>query len=271
VVEKRGLQADVLFYALGAIGLGLTALAFGDLARPWRPLPARAPFRTLLTYMSAALMLGAGGAALTSRWRLPGIAALGIIFTIWTLLLKTPSIMAAPSVLGAWLGFAEAGSLAIAGLMAASSISGIGGGRALGSLRIGYGLCAIIFGLCHYVYADITASMVPEWLPERHFWAYLTGTGHLLAGFALVSGVLARLAARMLGLMMGSFVLLVHLPDTVAHPAGLAAWTIQLIALTLAGGAWLVGGVLARQGKRALLPGFWAAFGYAVVPKRYGN
>src|SRR5687768_16818815 len=134
-MEKRGLQADVLFYALGAIGISLTALAFGDLARPWRPLPEWAPFRTPLTYMSAAWILGAGGAALTSRCRLPGHVALGITFTVWTLLLKTSSIMAAPSVLGAWLGFAEAGSLAIAGLMAASSIGGIGGAGALTSLR----------------------------------------------------------------------------------------------------------------------------------------
>lgn len=268
-MEKRGLQPDVLFYALGAIGLGLTGLAFGDFARAWQPVPAWMPFRTALIYLSAALILGAGGAALTTRWRLGGVAALGITFAAWALFLKTSVIMSAPLVLGVWLGFAEACSIAIAGLMAASCISGVGGGNAVTGLRIGYGLCAIVFGLCHYVYVDITASMVPEWLPERHFWAYLTGTGHLAAGFALVSGVLTRLAARMLGLMMGSFVLLVHLPDTIANPTGLAPWTIQFIALTLAGAAWLVGGVLARQGTEAAMPSLWAIFGEALSPKRY--
>jgi len=269
-MEKRGLQPDVLFYALGAVGLGLTALAFGDLARAWQPVPAWVPFHAPLTYLTAALILGAGVASLASRWRLVGIAALGIIFAAWALLLKTAVIIGAPLVLGAWLGFAEASSIAIAGLMAASCISSVGGGKAVTGLRVAYGLCAIVFGLCHYVYVDITASMVPEWLPERHFWAYLTGTGHLAAGFALVSGVLTRLAARMLGLMMGSFVLLVHLPDTITNPTGLAPWTIQFIALMLAGAAWLVGGVLARQGEAAM-PSLWAIFGEALSPKRYGS
>lgn len=270
-MDRRGLQSHVLFYALGAIGLGLTGLAFGELARQWQLVPSWMPIRGPLTYLSATLILVAGIAALTPRWQLGGIAALGFIFTAWALLMKTPTTMAAPTVLGAWLGFAEASSIAIAGLMAASSLSGAGGARALVALRIGYGLCAIVFGLCHYVYADITAAMVPEWLSERHFWAYLTGTGHLAAGFALVSGVMASLAARMLGLMMASFVLLVHLPDTVANPTGLAAWTIQFIALTLAGAAWLVGGVLARQGPETSLAGIWSAFGEAMKPGRYGS
>lgn len=270
-MKKRDLQPDVLFYALGAIGLGLTGLAFGDLARPWQIVPAWMPLRTPLTYLGMALILGAGIAALTSRWRLDGVAALGIIFSLWALLLKTPVVLSAPSVLGAWLGFAEAGSLAIAGLLAASGLSRIGGRGALTVFRIGYGLCAVVFGLCHYVYADITASMVPEWLPERHFWACLTGAGHLAAGVALVSGLLARLAARMLGLMMGSFVLLVHLPDTLARPTDLGALTIQFIALALAGGAWLLGGVLSREAAETSLPSLWAALGATIAPKRYGS
>lgn len=270
-MENRGLHPDVLFYALGAVGLGLTGLVFGDFARQWQPVPSWMPLRAPLTYLGAGLVLGAGLAALTPRWRLRGIAALGFIFAAWALLLKTPTILAAPSVLGAWLGFAEASSIAIAGLMAASSLSGVGAPGALAGLRIGYGMCAIVFGLCHYVYADITASMVPAWLPERHFWAYLTGTGHLAAGFALVSGVLAGLAARMLGLMMASFVLLVHLPDTVAHPNGIAVWTIQFVSLLLAGGAWLVGGVLARHAEQLSLSQLGQAVGEAVMPTRYGR
>ena len=246
-MEKSALQSDVIFIALGAIGLGIVCLVFGELGRPWQPVPAWMPLRTPLTYLCAGMIIGAGAAALTKRWRLYGLVGLGAIFALWALLLKTPVILSAPAVLGAWLGFAEASSLAIAALMAASSISGTASQAVFGGLRIGFGLCVIIFGLCHYAYVDITASMVPDWLPARQFWAYLTGTGHIAAGIALVTGVAVVLAARMLGLMMGSFVLLVHLPDTIAQPGGLSAWTIQFIALLLAGGAWLVAGVLARH------------------------
>jgi hypothetical protein len=75
----------------------------------------------------------------------------------------------------------------------------------------------------------------------------------------------------MLGLMMGSFVLLVHLPDTIAQPTAHAAWTIQFVALTLAGGAWLVGGVLARQETGNPMPDMWSAVREAVAPRRYGS
>ena len=270
-MDKRALQPDVLIYALGAVGFGLTGLAFGDFARQWQPVPAWMPLRESLTYLSAGLIFGAGVAALTPRWRTQGVTALGAIFTLWALLLKTPVVVSAPAVLGAWLGFAEAGSLAIAGLMAASAMSGICSRAGGAALRTGYGLCAINFGLCHFVYVDITASMVPEWLPERHFWAYLTGIGHLAAGLALVSGVLMRLAARMLGLMMGSFVLLVHLPDTLAQPTSVAAWTIQFLALMLAGGAWLVGGVVAKQDEESQPSRLRAAIRELALPRRYSS
>ena len=130
-MDKRALQPDVLFYALGAVGLGLTGLTFGDFARQWQPVPAWVPLRAPLAYLSAAVIIGGGAAALMTRWRLAGLTALGIFFAIWTLLLKTPVIMAKPAIVGAWLGLAEIGSLAIAGLMAASSLSGFGGVGAL--------------------------------------------------------------------------------------------------------------------------------------------
>lgn len=268
---KRDLQPDVLFYALGATGLGLTGIAFGEFALQWQPVPAWVPLRAPLAYLSAAFLLCGGLAALSRRWSLAGLFGLGIFCGLWSVTLKTPAIIGAPSALGAWLGFAEISSLAIAGLMAASSMSGYGGAPALKGLRIGYGLCAMIFGLCHFVYADITASMVPEWMGLRHFWAYVTGAGHLAAGLALVSDVLARLASRMLGLMMASFVLLVHLPDTIAFPTSHAAWTIQFVALMLAGGAWLVGGILNRQAEGQPLSRLWLAISEAILPRRYGS
>ena len=270
-MDKRTLLPDILFYALGAIGFGLTGLAFGGYARQWQPVPDWGPLGEPLTYLVAGLILAAGVAAVTPRWRAHGAAASGIIFLLWVLFLKAPVVMAAPAVLGAWLGFAEASSLAIAGWMAVFALSGMNGRTAIASLRIGYGSCAIVFGLCHFVYADITASMVPEWLPQRHFWAHLTGAGHLAAGLALVLGMLARLAARMLGLMMGSFVLLVHLPDTIAQPASASVWTFQFIALMLAGGAWLVGGVLANREEDSQPSRLALAVRELALPRRYSR
>lgn len=269
-VENRALQADVLYYLLGAIGLGVTGLAFGELGQQWQGVPPWVPLRAPLAYFSAIVLLAAGCAALRPRWLIPGLAALGIFFATVALLLKTAAIARAPLSAGAWLGFAEIFSLAIAAYMAVLTLRGTGRPRIIQSLSVGYGLCVINFGMCHFAYADITASMVPEWLPERYFWAYLTGLGHLTAGLALVSGVLVRLAARMLGVMMGSFALLVHLPDVLADPSSHTAWTLQFISLALAGAAWLVGGVLARQEANRSMPSLWKKLSRQLAPDRAG-
>src|SRR3990170_2884654 len=103
-MDKRTRQPGPLLFSLGAPGVGLTGLAFGDYARQWQPVPAWVPLRDPLTYLTAGLILGAGVAALTPRGRIFGVTALGVTFALWTLLMKTPVAISAPAVLGAWLG-----------------------------------------------------------------------------------------------------------------------------------------------------------------------
>ncbi len=88
--------------------------------------------------------------------------------------------------------------------------------------------------------------MVPGWLPQRLFFAYLTGAGHLLAGIALVTGVLPRLAATLEAVMMSCFVLLVHIPMVLWHKAGEGHlnWTLLFVASSLASSAWAISGAL---------------------------
>jgi hypothetical protein len=40
----------------------------------------------------------------------------------------------------------------------------------------------VVFGLSHFAFAAFTADMIPQWLPERLWLAYLTGAGHVAAG-----------------------------------------------------------------------------------------
>ena len=90
--------------------------------------------------------------------------------------------------------------------------------------RVLAGASAIVFGFAHFNYIDFTASMVPGWIPYKTFWAWATGAGHLAAGLALVSGFKARLAAGCEAAMMGSFVVLLHLPRVIAAPDSHVEW-----------------------------------------------
>jgi uncharacterized membrane protein YphA (DoxX/SURF4 family) len=80
------------------------------------------------------------------------------------------------------------------------------------------------------------------------FWAYFTGCAHIAAGLAILSGVQARLAATLLGIMFGSWVLIVHIPRVLASPHVQSEWTSLCIAIALCGGAWLMAGYFTRSG-----------------------
>jgi uncharacterized membrane protein len=106
--------------------------------------------------------------------------------------------------------------------------------------RLGFGLCLVIFGASHFVYADFTAQMVPAWLPDRLGLAYLTGAIHTLTGACLLAGLRVRVAATIEALMMSSFVALVHIPGVAQAPKDRMQLTMLGMASLLTTAAWLV-------------------------------
>ena len=98
----------------------------------------------------------------------------------------------------------------------------------------------MVFGFAHFNYIDFTAGFIPAWIPWKVFWAWATGAGHLAAGLAFVSGIQARLAATLLAGMMGSFVVLLHIPRVIAHPEVHAEWIMLAVSSALTGSAWLL-------------------------------
>jgi uncharacterized membrane protein YphA (DoxX/SURF4 family) len=135
---------------------------------------------------------------------------------------------------------AETLSLAAGGACLFVSLSERPNPRLRLAARLIYGLCPLVFGLSHFAYADFTARMVPGWIPYPLFWAYATGVGHLAAGLAILFGVVPRLATALLAAMMGSFVVLLHIPRVVGAPGSHLEWTMTAIALSLTGAAWAV-------------------------------
>ncbi len=226
---------DCLPYALGAILLGLVTLSLQDFALQWQPVPAGLPGRAPLAIASGViLILGALALLLkrAGRWR----RLLPLFFALWVIVLHVPNVVAKPSLVSG-LGLAEILSIAVGGWAA---LQGNPKSPISKTVRVIYGLCAVVFGLCHFQYADFTASMVPGWALNGHFWAYLTGAAHVAAGVAIATGIVARLAASMLAAMCGLFALLLHGPRVAAAPGDRAEWTMLAMAMLIAGGAWLM-------------------------------
>jgi uncharacterized membrane protein len=190
--------------------------------------------RSTLALVSGAILIVG---SLAAPWRSLGWGRLILpsFYALWVFVLHLPNFASAPNV-GSLLGVAEILSLAAAGMALAPASQAA---WLKPAARVTYGLCPLVFGLSHIVYADGAAAMVPAWLPDRLFWVYLTGAAHIAAGLAILSGILARLAIRLLALMCGSFVLLVHVPGVAAAPTDRLQWTMLAMAMSITGAAWL--------------------------------
>lgn len=231
---------NAIVYAVGALLLGAVGIWFGDFAMQWQGVPKSVPAMPW-AYVSGAI-LAAGGALILARREKPGAWVLASFFGFWVVVFHLPpTLTKAIGSIGAWNAPAESAFITAGGLALLAAHLGAARDKVAMVARLLAGASALVFGFAHFNYIDFTASFVPEWIPFRTFWAWATGIGHTLAGLALLSGIRARLAASCEAAMMGSFVLLLHLPRVVAAPDQHVEWIMLGMSSTLAGAAWLVG------------------------------
>jgi uncharacterized membrane protein YphA (DoxX/SURF4 family) len=237
-------------YGLGAMALGLVNLAWGDFDSG-QPVSKGFPDRAALAYAAAVFLLAAGAAVEWRRIAAWGAAALAAYYALIVVILMNGRVVLAHyAEFGAYSGAAEQLAVAAGGLIVYAASARIDAARAARLTRLGqavFGICAVLFGGAHFFYMNLTAPLVPKWLPpSQEFWAYATGIGHIAAGLAILAGVRARLAAILLTAMYASFTLLVHLPSLLAGPASHFVWSENALNLILIGVAWVVADSLAR-------------------------
>jgi uncharacterized membrane protein YphA (DoxX/SURF4 family) len=234
-------KLDSFVYGLGAVLLGLVGLYFGEFALQWQPVPASLPLRTPLAYASAGLLLLTGLLVLSGRATRFTVALLAAFYAVWVFALHGPLVAAQPKAVYLWLGIAEIAALMAGGVVLFATTGGGPGRTAMLVLsRIVFGLSAIVFGYSHYEYVKETAAFMPAFFPEKIWLAYGTGVCHALAGIAILAGVKHKLAATMLAIMMGSFVVLVHAFRIYATPTVHSEWVALGIATALTGSALLM-------------------------------
>jgi len=238
-------------YGLGMIALGLVCFAFGDF-HPGQPVPKDFPERTALAYAVAAFMFVAGVAVEWRRTTARAAAALTAYFALIVVLVMNGRILIAHyEQFGPYESLAIQLSIAAGGLIVFAASADIDAGLASRLTRwsqIAFGVCALIFGVAHFVYMDLTAPLVPKWLPpSQEFWGYATGLCHIAAGVAILTGVQARLAAILLTVMFALFTPMVHLPMLFADPSSHWIWNENAINVALIGAAWVVADSLGKK------------------------
>ena len=238
-------------YGLGVMALGMLCLAWG-VFDPGQPVPMHFPGRSALAYASAVFMLVAGAAVAWHRTAALGAAALAAYYALIVVILMNGRVVLSHGAeFVTYSNLAEQLAIAAGGLIVFAASAGIDAVMAARLARLGrlaFGLCALLFGGAHFFYMNLTAPLVPRWLPlTQAFWACATGIGQIAAGVAILTGVQNRLAAILLTAMYTSFAVLIWGPMLLADPS--RHWILSENALNLAltGVAWVVADSLAGR------------------------
>lgn len=243
-LENSFLTAGLSFVALGMGGLGLLGLLSGDFAYQWQPVSKFLPFRDLFARFSGLTLFVLSIALLFRQSARTSLGALAICLALWTVALNGTAALARPAAFGGWLGIAEIGSIALALVVTWGAMAG----EPIARIWRWYGLGPIVFGVSHFLYPAITASLVPTWIPSPWFWAYATGALHIAGGLSVLLAWRARIGAAALGLMYVSWAVLLHAPRVIHSPGNRVEWTMAFLACAIAGGAFFIAAVAnARQ------------------------
>lgn len=85
--------------------------------------------------------------------------------------------------------------------------------------RIFFSIMLITYGADHFLYPDLVSTMVPSWIPFHYFWTYFAGLALIGAGLAIILKIKLKLVATLVGIMLFTWCLIIHIPNALADPS----------------------------------------------------
>ena len=235
----------------GRIVLGASAVLFGVVALMWHDSDTwqnlqhiwSLPFGTIIGECLMAAQVAGGIGMLHARTARSASVVLGIVYLCFSLAC-VPDIIAAANIYdkygGSFFLFVSlfCGAIALYAATEADAARAVVFGRLA---RFGLGVCAISFTLGQMLLLRETAHLVPKWIPpSQMFWAILTTIAFALAGVAILINRQARLAMRLMTLMLALFGVLVWVPHLIAHPKAHFNWSECALTFLVTGATWMV-------------------------------
>ena len=236
-------------FAAMMLGLGIITLIYGSHAVIWQPIPAELPGRLIVICLCAAITLGTGIGLLLPRFVRIACRVLLPFLLLWLILLKLPTLLLAPQVMVNWEAFGEMAAISAGAWCLFAVFAGewerrllpfAVSERGVRVARLLFIAALPMFGLSHFAYHDLTASLVPKWMHVPLAWTYLTGAASLAAAAGMLFGFYPRLAANLESAMLWIITVFVWIPLLATAPRDQGNWSEFLISSAIATSAWLV-------------------------------
>jgi len=227
-----------IFYGIAIAAMGFQTIYYRDF--PYMLIPPKHSWlsdHVIVVYLSGALLILAGACiVLEKKARL-------VSLLLGTILLLIFCFYFIPYELGASSRYMHFGDWE----NAAKELALAGGAFVIAGLPLGavlYSLTIISFSIDHFLYAKAAAGYVPAWIPNPVFWIYFAGVALLGAGIAILLKIRPRLFAALLGSMILIWVIILHIPKSIASPtAGMGGEvTSAFLALAYCGIAFVIAG-----------------------------
>jgi len=244
-------RADALA-RIGRVAVGIAFVAFGvanfvvgefvaGRAPAW---PSGVPGQIMWAYLTGIAFIGAGLCIVLGRWAIRAALIVAGLIAVWALLRQIPLALADHQFGGEWTNLGKAltlsgGLLGVVGSFALASPEATDAEidrawmmRAAGRLSLAAFLVAS--GVQHFLFASFVATLVPAWIPGAMFWTRFAGAALIAGGIGLVLATTSRLAATLVGLMVLTWLFVLHIPRGLAMN-NQNEWTAAIEALAVSG------------------------------------
>ena len=202
---QKVLTAGTFLFAIALIILGGQQIVYGDFIQGPFIAPAWLASRSLWAYGSGAALVGAAIALLARK---------GTRIAAWVIALELLTMLA-------FFHLTNPGSVVTDGTVRTRALETLslacialvltGPPLATAAVMV-FAAGLVVFGAQHFMYAQFIKTLIPAWLGPQLVWTYVTGIAFIAAGASLLTGKASRWAATLLGVMLLSWVVVLHTP-----------------------------------------------------------
>jgi uncharacterized membrane protein len=230
ISSKNLLSAWRAFYCIGVAGIALQQLYYGEfrpaLILQW---PAWLPLMAFFTDLTSAALIFLCFLIILNRSGRTWALVLAILFMFLFLAFQVPFMLfvyTEPLEIGAWTNPLK--TLAISGgaLVVAGSFQDENKNTLVQKFfspfiplgKFFFSFMLIIFGIEHLVYTAFVATLVPSWIPWPVFWTYVAAIALIGGGMAIMFNIKRRTVAKLAGIMLFIWFLILHIPRAIEYP-----------------------------------------------------